>query len=241
MTTLTIDIGNTSIKYAVFEGQTMVHYRRIIGHDIAPIAENIAAYQPAHAIVCATGALDDTQRKSLERLTPDTWFLSHTTPTPISNQYKSPQTLGMDRLAAAVGAYMDTKGEVLIIDMGTAITYDFVDSDGNYVGGNIAPGVQLRLRALHDYTARLPLVEAEGNHPPLGEDTETAIRCGVIDGIKYEIGGYLHHFFLKYPNLSVFFTGGDELYFANERKKRIFADKMLVLKGLNEILSYNLR
>ena len=241
MKTLTIDIGNTSIKYAVFNGQTMVHHQRIIGHDIASIADDIATYRPAHAMVCATSALDDTQRRLLEELTADTWFLSHTTPTPINNQYKSPQTLGMDRLAAAVGAYSAARGEVLIIDMGTAITYDFVDTDGNYVGGNIAPGVQMRLRALHDYTARLPLVDAEGERPPLGEDTETAIRCGVIDGIKYEIEGYLHHFFLKYPNLSVFFTGGDELYFANVRKKRIFADKMLVLKGLNEILSYNLK
>ena len=241
MTTLTIDIGNTNIKYAVFEGQTMVHHERIIGHDITAIADGIATYHPAHAMVCATGALDNTQRQLLKRLTADTRFLTHTTPIPITNRYKSPQTLGMDRLAAAVGAYTEAKKEVLIIDMGTAITYDFVDTDGNYVGGNIAPGVQLRLRALHDYTARLPLVDAEGERPPLGENTETAIRCGVIDGIKYEIEGYLNHFFLKYPNLCVFFTGGDELYFANERKKRIFADKMLVLKGLNEILSYNLK
>jgi type III pantothenate kinase len=147
----------------------------------------------------------------------------------------------MDRLAAAVGAYMQVKGNVLIIDMGTAITYDFVDSEGNYRGGNIAPGMQMRLKALHDYTARLPLVAAEGAHPHLGEDTETAIRCGVIDGIRYEIEGYLRQFFLKYHNLSVFFTGGDELYFEDEIKKRIFADKLLVLKGLNEILSYNLK
>ena len=241
MTTLTIDIGNTSIKYAVFNGQTMVHHQRIMGHDIASIADDIAAYRPTHAMVCATAALDEEQLRLLSNLTDDTRMLSHTTPIPIRNLYKSPQTLGMDRLAAAVGAYTEAKNEVLIIDMGTAITYDFVDADGNYVGGNIAPGVQMRFNALHDYTARLPLVEAKGKQPPLGEDTETAIRCGVIDGIKYEIEGYLRQFSLKYPNLSVFFTGGDELYFANERKKCIFADKLLVLKGLNEILSYNLR
>ena len=241
MTTLTIDIGNTSIKYAVFDGQDMIHSQRIMGHDIAVIADDISAYRPTHALICSTASLDEIQKRMLQSLTADTRILSHTTPRPIHNQYKSPQTLGMDRLAAAVGAYTEVKEAVMVIDMGTAITYDFVDADGNYVGGNIAPGVQMRLNALHDYTARLPLVTATGNHPPLGEDTETAIRCGVIDGIKYEIEGYLRQFFLKYPNLSVFFTGGDELYFANERKKRIFADKLLVLKGLNEILSYNLR
>ena len=98
--------------------------------------------------------------------------------------------------------------------MGTAITYDFVDTDGNYVGGgNIAPGLQMRLKALHDYTSQLPYVEAEGPHPELGENTETAIRCGVIDGIRYEIEGYLRQFFLKYHNLSVFFYGWRRIIF----------------------------
>jgi type III pantothenate kinase len=238
MTSLTIDIGNSSIKYALFDNQSMIHYQRIMGHDIEQLADEVANYHPTHSIVCATISLTEQQQTSLSKLTKYTEFLTHTTAIPIHNQYKSPETLGMDRLAAAVGAYMEVKKDVLIIDMGTAITYDFVDKEGNYRGGNIAPGLQMRLKALHDYTSRLPYVEAEGPHPELGENTETAIRCGVIDGIRYEIEGYLRQFFLKYHNLSVFFTGGDELYFEDEIKKRIFADKFLVVKGLNYILRY---
>ena len=241
MTSLAIDIGNTSMKYAVFSNQSMIHDGRIMGHDVEQLANEVEEYHPTHAIVCTTASLTEEQQTTLRQITKHTMFLSHMTPIPIRNLYKTPETLGMDRLAAAVGAYMQVKSNVLIIDMGTAITYDFVDSEGNYRGGNIAPGMQMRLKALHDYTARLPLVKAEGAHPHLGEDTETAIRCGVIDGIRYEIEGYLRQFFLKYHNLSVFFTGGDELYFEDEIKKRIFADKLLVLKGLNEILSYNLK
>lgn len=241
MTSLAIDIGNTSIKYAIFDNQSMIHHQRIMGHDVDRLATEVETYHPTHAIVCATATLTEQHKTTLSNLTKHTVFLSHITPIPIRNRYKSPETLGMDRLAAAVGAYLQVKGNVLIIDMGTAITYDFVDSEGNYLGGNIAPGMQMRFQALHYYTARLPQVETEGAHPELGEDTETAIRCGVIDGIRYEIEGYLRQFFLKYHNLSVFFTGGDELYFEDEIKKRIFADKLLVLKGLNEILSYNLR
>ena len=241
MTSLAIDIGNSSIKYAVFNNQSMIHHQRIMGHDVDQLANEVKEYHPTHTIVCATATLTEEQQTVIHKLAKHTLFLSHTTAVPIRNLYKTPETLGMDRLAAAVGAYMTVKSDVLIIDMGTAITYDFVDSEGNYRGGNIAPGMQMRLKALHDYTARLPYVDAEGAHPDLGEDTETAIRCGVIDGIRYEIEGYLRQFFLKYHNLSVFFTGGDELYFEDEIKKRIFADKLLVLKGLNEILSYNLR
>lgn len=241
MTSLAIDIGNTSMKYAVFNNQSMIHDGRIMRHDVEQLAYQVEEYHPTHAIVCTTASLTEEQQTTLQQIAKHTMFLSHMTPIPIRNLYKTPETLGMDRLAAAVGAYMQVQSNVLIIDMGTAITYDFVDSEGNYRGGNIAPGMQMRLKALHDYTARLPLVAAEGAHPHLGEDTETAIRCGVIDGIRYEIEGYLRQFFLKYHNLSVFFTGGDELYFEDEIKKRIFADKLLVLKGLNEILSYNLK
>ena len=238
MTSLAIDIGNTNMKYAVFDNLSMIHHQRVMGHDVDMLANEVKEYHPTHTIVCTTASLSEQQQTVLSQLTKHTVFLSHTTPIPIHNRYKTPETLGMDRLAAAVGAYMQAKGNVLIVDMGTAITYDFVDSEGNYLGGNIAPGLQMRLQALHDYTSRLPYITAEGAHPELGEDTETAIRCGVIDGIKYEIEGYLRQFFLKYHNLSVFFTGGDELYFEDEIKKRIFADKFLVLKGLNYILRY---
>lgn len=240
MTTLTIDIGNTSIKYAVFENQTIKMHNHMMDYDFMKLKQEVKQYSPIHTIISTVKQLDDSQHEALKSLTSHTLMLTHNTSIPIINCYKTPQTLGMDRLAAAVGAYEAVKHEVLIIDIGTAITYDFVNHEGHFLGGNIAPGVQMRLQALHHYTSQLPLVKAEGRYPQLGEDTETAIRSGVLNGIRYEIEGYIHQFILKYHNLSVFLTGGDELYFEDEIKKCIFADNLLVLKGLNVILRHNL-
>jgi len=238
MNNLVIDIGNTSVKYAIFDNGNMILHNRFMGHDLKLILTETAPYCPDRVLVCSTIHLNETQRNQLELMGNSYALLDHTIDIPIKNLYKTPETLGPDRLAAAIGAYCQVKSDVLIIDMGTAITYDFVNRKGEYLGGNISPGLQMRLQALHDYTSQLPLVEIEGNLPSLGEDTNTAIRCGVKDGIRYEIEGYIRKFFLKYHNLYIFFTGGDEIYFENEIKKRIFADNYLVLKGLNDILSY---
>ena len=139
-----------------------------------------------------------------------------------------------------VGAQLLQPGkDLLVIDAGTCLTYEFIDAQGNYHGGNIAPGKLMRFKALHSYTAKLPLIEAEGNIPELGYNTETAIRSGVIKGMEFEISGYITHLQKKYPELLVFLTGGDEFSFDTNLKNIIFADKFLVLKGLNRILEYN--
>ena len=181
--------------------------------------------------------LDDTVKKEFEVLgCPVIWFGSNT-PTPLTIKYRTPGTLGSDRLAAAVGAWDKTpEHNLLVIDSGSAITFDFVDRNGNYHGGNIAPGIRMRLKALHDYTACLPTVDKEGDTPSIGYDTETAIRSGVIRGICHEIEGYIGEFKEKYGDVFVFLTGGDEKTLINHIKSRIFADKYLVAKGLNRIL-----
>ena len=163
---------------------------------------------------------------------------SSSTPLPLEIGYRTPGTLGSDRIAAAVGAWNEAPGRnLLIIDAGTAITVDFVGKDGKYNGGNIAPGIKMRLRALHEYTSRLPMVDKEGDTPAIGYDTETAIRSGVINGICHEIEGYINEFKQKYCDLLVFLTGGDEKPLKNRIKNCIFADKYLVAKGLNRILT----
>ena len=129
--------------------------------------------------------------------------------------------------------------DLLIIDAGTCITYEVIDARGNYWGGNIAPGMQMRLRALHEFTARLPLVEAEGEVPGMGYNTETAIRSGVLRGMKYEIEGYIKSMRSKFPHLQVFLTGGDHINFDTNIKNSIFSDRYLVPRGLNKILDYN--
>lgn len=241
MRNLIIDIGNSCVKYGVFDDDQLIFN----GNDEVCALQNIAkVVEPLntqHGIICSTINLDDEQTKQLLSLNPDMRFMDYKTPIPIKNLYKSPETLGMDRLAAAIGSYKATKNNTLIIDFGTAITYDFVTKEGEYMGGNISVGLGMRFKALNENTSRLPLVSPDGVHPPLGEDTETAIRCGVLDGLKYEIEGYIRKFSIKHSNLCVFFTGGDELYFEEEIKRRIFADKFIVMKGLNEVLLYNAR
>lgn len=236
MKKLTIDIGNTSIKYAIFEDKQMVAHGRTDGHDVSPLTQ--LRHEADRCIVCSTLKLDADMKQTLIDLCPDTTFMSHLTKIPITNLYQSPQTLGMDRLAAVIGAYSATHSNTLVIDMGTAITYDFVTAKGEYLGGNISPGMQMRFQALHEHTALLPEVESNGPHPAIGVDTQTAIRCGVIDGIRYEIEGYIRKLSLKYTNLCLFLTGGDQINFDNVRNLRTFADQYLVLKGMNEVLDY---
>ena len=129
--------------------------------------------------------------------------------------------------------------DLLIIDAGTCITYEFVTAAGEYLGGNISPGLDMRLKALHEHTARLPLIAQEGPTPAIGCDTETAIRAGVVHGIRLEIEGYIRQYQEKYPGLFVFLTGGTCFDFDSRLKNCIFADKYLVPRGLNRILEYN--
>jgi len=131
--------------------------------------------------------------------------------------------------------------EILVIDAGTAITYDFIDSKKVYWGGNIAPGLDLRLRALHEFTQKLPLVSVKNETPFIGNSTDSAILSGVIYGIVFEIDGYINELKIKYPQLSTFLTGGSTFYFAAKLKNAIFAERNLVLIGLNRILQYNVQ
>jgi len=166
--------------------------------------------------------------------------LSHTTPLPFKNLYHNPEWLGKDRIAAAAGAYAaypDT--HVLIIDMGTAITLDILTSKGEYIGGNISPGLMMRFRALHAFTSHLPMLEKDEFSADPGTDTRSAIVSGVQKGILYEIKGYIEHFSLLYPDLKAILTGGDADFFADKLKKPIFVVPNLVLSGLNFILDYN--
>jgi type III pantothenate kinase len=159
---------------------------------------------------------------------------------PFRIAYKTPETLGADRVAAAAEAWCQQPGrDLLVIDMGTAITYDMITSQGIYLGGNIAPGIDMRFKALNHYTGKLPLVSKDGERVNIGDTTDTAIREGVLQGVSYEIKGYIETYKNKYPHLLVFLTGGDTKFLDNRTKSRTFADSLLVLKGLNRILTLN--
>jgi type III pantothenate kinase len=166
--------------------------------------------------------------------------LDHQTPLPIKNAYGTPETLGKDRLAAIVGARQLYPGEnCLVIDAGTCITYDLLRADGVYLGGNISPGLAMRFKAMHAFTARLPLVEQGEIKDPIGQSTETAMRNGGQLGTVLEIEGFIRLFSDQFGSLRVIFTGGDADFFAKVLKIEIFVNPDLVLRGLNKILTYN--
>jgi len=166
--------------------------------------------------------------------------LSHKTKVPIINKYGTPKTLGLDRLAAVVGAAIHyPKQNVLVVDIGTCMTYDYIDKKKQYFGGNIAPGLELRLKAMHHFTAALPLVKRKWNKKMLGNSTESALQNGAVWGIKLEIEQFIKTLTGKKGQLTVILTGGDASYFGEIIDSEIFVDSNLVLKGLNEIIAYN--
>jgi type III pantothenate kinase len=162
------------------------------------------------------------------------------TPSPITNNYRTPKTLGLDRLAAAIGARtLFPDKDLLVIDAGTAITFDLVEGKGTFAGGNISPGLRSRFRALHEFTANLPLADEQGKIPLVGQTTEEAIKAGVIHGMVLEMDGMIDLMKKKRPEIQPVLTGGDARFFETRLKNRIFVKFEITLIGLNRILEYN--
>lgn len=238
---LVIDIGNTLTKVAIMRQTETLAAHSVERLNIQWLDQLIGRYADlTQAIVCSTREQTAELTEHLEkRLSRVVKFTPHEVPTPLVNLYRTPETLGADRLAAAVGAaalYPDR--DLLIVDFGTAITIDLVEG-GAYKGGNISPGMQMRFRALHDYTARLPMATATDERQGLGDTTLSAIEQGVMQGIVNEIEGYMGIFSRKNKKISTIFTGGDAKHFVKRIKNAIFADCELVVCGLNRILDYN--
>lgn len=237
---LIIDIGNTSTKLAVFDENALLEVFSEPGQSVGVLPELLNAYDIRHGIVSTVVDIHPHIVEQLSALHFPVLWPDKDTPLPVVNLYETPETLGYDRIAAVIGAWDRFPGkDILVIDAGTAITYEFIDAQGRYHGGNISPGVCMRFKALNQYTSRLPLVASPGRLLPIGKDTDTAIRAGVMVGIQYEMNGYILSLRDKYPGLLVFLTGGDEFSFDSNLKNIIFADRFLVLKGLNRILNYN--
>lgn len=237
---LIIDIGNTLAKLVAFDGDTPVEEIKTSNETLERLPEFSGKYAFRRGIVSTVFGITVEAERQLKKLDFPLLYLDSKTPVPIINDYRSPETLGADRLAAAVGAYMQYPGrDILIVDAGTCLTYEFVDKDGHYKGGSISPGLQMRLKSLRAFTAKLPLIDSEGITPEIGYDTETCIRSGVIQGMKFEIEGRIKYFQEKYPSLLVFLTGGDIFNFDKKIKNLIFADRYIVPRGLNRILAFN--
>lgn len=206
------------------------------------IEEILTTYKIKNAIISKTGANDEVEFRLKEKKI-KTIVLSSDLKLPIEILYKTPQTLGADRIAGAVAANaLFTEKNVLKIDFGTCITFDFVNNKQQYLGGAISPGMIMRFKALHNYTAKLPLIDPMQHlHYHLtGTDTTTSILSGVVNGIQKEVEGIIKEYDSRFGNLQVVATGGDAGFFVTLLKSEIFARPNLVLEGLNRILNYNL-
>ncbi len=240
MRNVTIDAGNTRTKIAVFADSEIID-RDSIPYLTIPYLKKLAYnHKRAACILSVTGSVTADIEKYLGQKFKNYTRLSHETPVPVNVLYKTPHTLGRDRLAAVVGAKALFPAEnCLVIDAGTCITYDMVTAAGDYLGGNISPGIKMRMRAMHEFTERLPLIELGDCRHWLGDDTETALRNGGQVGALLEVRGFIQKCRRKYERLHVVFTGGDADFFAERLKSRIFARPNLVSTGLNQILNYN--
>ena len=238
---LVLDFGNTKIKAAVFsDSSDILEIFTWDKYSEQIINEIKCKYLIDSVLLCSVVTVSNEVEQHLKSNFSFYLRLDSSTKLPIKNNYSTPHTLGLDRIAAAVGANkMCPNTPLLVIDMGTAITYDFVNTSNEYEGGNIAPGVNMRLRAMNNYTNKLPLLEAKQEERLLGNDTISAMMAGVMRGIEFEIEGYISEIKKKNANLSVFLTGGDVFFFEKTVKSSIFVVSNLLLMGLNEILRYN--
>ena len=238
---LIIDVGNTRIKTAVFEDGKMIHNESLIYESFISEAINIIKkFNCTNAIISSVGAINKSQIAKLQ-VEISLIELNYSTKVPFVNKYSTPKTLGVDRIALVSSAISNyPKRNVLIIDAGTCITYDFVNNEGNYYGGAISPGLQMRYKALHVFTEKLPLLKPSEKCELVGNSTETSIHSGVVNGVINEIDGIVKQYRKKNTDLTVVLTGGDVNFLANRLKNGIFANPNFLLEGLNTILTHNL-
>lgn len=238
---LIVDVGNTYVKFAIYKNENLIYK---ISFELSKFENQYKVLKNdfpklKSAIISSVGRLS---KKQIELIGNDLKVLelSSKTKLPFNNLYKTPKTLGVDRMAlvsASVNRF--EYKNVLIIDAGTCITYDFITSKNDYLGGSISPGIRLRYIALNNLTANLPLLETNQPKTIIGDTTESSIHSGVVFGVIKEIDGIIDQYQEKYLDLTVILTGGDAKILSNQLKNSIFANSNFLLEGLNFILDYN--
>ncbi|MCK7589002.1 type III pantothenate kinase [Subsaxibacter sp. CAU 1640] len=238
---LIIDVGNTFVKFAIFQKNRILkkedtRHENVLETFDAILQENISIEK---GIICSVGKLDDTIFKimasKLEML-----VLNHEVHIPFKNLYATPRTLGVDRIALVSASVQQfPSSNVLIIDAGTCITYDFVTQNNDYLGGAISPGIRMRYTALNNLTANLPLLDIEMPNQLIGNSTMSSIHSGVVFGVLKEIDGMIDEYREEYEDLTVILTGGDANFLSKQLKNSIFANSNFLLEGLNFILEFN--
>lgn len=244
---LIIDIGNTRAKLVVFNGNDIVEQVYSDSDTLSALDDLTLRYDFKKGILSTVAKIGEEAEQKLQSLSFPLVRLDNGTQLPVTLQWRKPgekeiipipPAMGADRIAAIVGAIcMMPNTPLLIVDAGTCVTYEVIDDEGYYMGGNIAPGLQMRLTAMHEHTALLPLVDGQGEVPELGYDTETCMRCGAAQGLHYEIEGYIRHWKARFPSLQVFVTGGNRMEFSTDIEPFVHHDNYLVPRGLNSIIS----
>ncbi len=238
---LIVDVGNTFIKLAVFEGFKLIYKKSFKLLDFKTAYEFFKKKFPDldSAIISSVARLPKSDQNLISSDF-KTLILSANTILPFVNLYKTPKTLGVDRLAlVSAASHQFPKKNVLVIDAGTCVTYDFINTNNAYLGGAISPGIRMRYKSLNALTAKLPLLETTEIKNYIGDTTETAIHSGVINGIVKEIDGVITEYKENHSDLTVILTGGDAIFLSNQLKNSIFANSNFLLEGLNFILLYN--
>ncbi len=238
---LIIDVGNSFVKLAVYS-KNKLKLKKVV--EINVFLKHIISIKSKYnkltdAIISSVGRLKDEDVKVIKKLF-NLLVLDSTTKLPFANLYRTPKTLGVDRIAligASISQYPEKN--VLVIDVGTCITYDFINFNNEYLGGAISPGLSMRYKSLNNLTANLPLLDYEIPNTITGNSTEQSIHSGVVNGVLFEIEGVIQKYKLKYPDLTVILTGGDTNFLSKQLKSSIFANSNFLLEGLNFILQFN--
>lgn len=238
---LVIDVGNTKVKLAVFNKQKLVKKASATHENFLKKIDSFYKETPniEYAIISSVGNISKADLKLLKSQF-KLLVLNSSTKIPFKNCYETPSTLGVDRMALVSGSikkYADKN--VLIIDAGTCVTYDFITDKNEYLGGAISPGIKMRYNALHTLTANLPLLEAKHPKYLIGKSTSESMHSGIINGILKEIDGIIDEYEKKYQDLTVILTGGDTKFLSKQLKSSIFANSNFLLEGLNFILEFN--
>jgi type III pantothenate kinase len=246
---LAVDVGNTKIKVAVFEGSNLVERFDFYSSELQKQIEfTLNKYQnTTDLVVASVGNITKEAFLAFEKQL-KIHFITHNSTFPFHNKYETPHSLGIDRMVLASGAVLNfPKQNRLVIDAGTCITYDFIDENDNYLGGAISPGIRLRYESLHHFTAKLPLLTLDlfkenlksiDEHDFIGNSTSSAIHSGVLNGVQNEIEGFITQYQRVYPKFIIILTGGDTEFLAKRLKNTIFANSNFLLESLNQTFQY---